>query len=339
MTSPAADTTRLIDELADLSNQVDTIELEIATFTRGQLDQEMQQQMTEAQRSGGGNVEVDEEHQLWPFRGEYWRDELGFYRQQVTQPVWSMSVVRMQTLNTRNDMNKSPNRSRLTFTVLGALALGAGMLLGASPAAAQGMAAAPQRNAASAGGQCITPGAVSAVNECPSNAPAPSKRNPSASAPRSRLRTAAPQKQGAKQGPTGPSVEISSATRTNRQQSEARAANLLEREVQILKRLVQNTRANNPQRPEILLRLAETYFEMQTSLNIRVRSFDEPISPGVSSSEEPAELQPSAARSAAGAAPAGRDAAGIHPDLRDLGPGPSGLPSHGRSALLAGLRP
>lgn len=75
---------RLIDELADLSNQVDTIELEIATFTRGQLDQEMQQQMTEAQRSGGGDVEVDEEHQLWPFRGEYWRDELGFYRQQVT---------------------------------------------------------------------------------------------------------------------------------------------------------------------------------------------------------------------------------------------------------------
>lgn len=76
--------TRLIDELADLSNQVDTVELEIATFTRGQLDQEMQQQMTDAQRSGGGEVEVDEEHQLWPFRGEYWRDELGYYRQQVT---------------------------------------------------------------------------------------------------------------------------------------------------------------------------------------------------------------------------------------------------------------
>lgn len=76
--------TRLIDELADLSNQVDTVELEIATFQRGQLDQEMQQQMTAAQRSGGGNVEVDEEHQLWPFDGEYWRDELGYYRQQVT---------------------------------------------------------------------------------------------------------------------------------------------------------------------------------------------------------------------------------------------------------------
>lgn len=75
---------RLIEELQDLTNQVDTIELEIATFTRGNLGQEMQQQMTEAQRAGRGDVEVDEEHQLWPFDGEYWRDELGFYRQQVT---------------------------------------------------------------------------------------------------------------------------------------------------------------------------------------------------------------------------------------------------------------
>jgi tetratricopeptide (TPR) repeat protein len=75
---------RLIEELQNLMNQVDTIELEIATYERGTLDQEMQQQMTEAQRSSGGDVEVDEEHQLWPFDGEYWRDELGFYRQQVT---------------------------------------------------------------------------------------------------------------------------------------------------------------------------------------------------------------------------------------------------------------
>ncbi len=76
--------TRLIDELADLSNQIDTVELEIATAMRGELDQEMQDQMTDATRASGGDVEVDEEHQLWPFRGEYWRDELGFYRQQVT---------------------------------------------------------------------------------------------------------------------------------------------------------------------------------------------------------------------------------------------------------------
>jgi len=75
---------RLIDELLELMNQVDTVELEIATFQRGQLSQEMQEQQTQVARSGGLEVEVDEEHQMWPFDGEYWRDELGFYRQQVT---------------------------------------------------------------------------------------------------------------------------------------------------------------------------------------------------------------------------------------------------------------
>lgn len=75
---------RLIRELQELSNQVDTVELEIATYRRGQIDQELQQQMTQAKQSKGGDVKVDEEHQLWPFDGEYWRDELGFYRQQVT---------------------------------------------------------------------------------------------------------------------------------------------------------------------------------------------------------------------------------------------------------------
>jgi TolA-binding protein len=75
---------RLIRELQDLGNQVDTVELEIATFRRGQIDQELQQQMSLAKESRGGDVNVDEEHQLWPFDGEWWRDELGFYRQQVT---------------------------------------------------------------------------------------------------------------------------------------------------------------------------------------------------------------------------------------------------------------
>ncbi len=75
---------RLIEELQDLMNQIDTVDLEIATFQRGTLEREVQEQMTAAARSGGGDVEVDEEHQVWPFDGEYWRDELGFYRQQVT---------------------------------------------------------------------------------------------------------------------------------------------------------------------------------------------------------------------------------------------------------------
>lgn len=75
---------RLIEELQDLMNQVDTVHVEILSYTRGQLSQEMQSQQLEASRTGRGDVEVDEEHQMWPFNGEYWRDELGFYRQQVT---------------------------------------------------------------------------------------------------------------------------------------------------------------------------------------------------------------------------------------------------------------
>ncbi len=74
---------RLIDELADLTNQMDTIEVEIYTTRRGQIDQETQNQLVDPSVQGG-EVEVDEEHQLWEFNGEYWRDELGFFRQRVS---------------------------------------------------------------------------------------------------------------------------------------------------------------------------------------------------------------------------------------------------------------
>jgi tetratricopeptide (TPR) repeat protein len=75
---------RLIESLMDFNNQIDAVDLEVATFERGQLSQAMQDQQVTAERAAGGKVEVDEEHQVWPFDGEYWRDELGFYRQQVT---------------------------------------------------------------------------------------------------------------------------------------------------------------------------------------------------------------------------------------------------------------
>jgi len=75
---------RLIESLQEYMNQIDAVDLEVATFERGQLSQAMQDQQVTADRAAGGHVEVDEEHQVWPFDGEYWRDELGFYRQQVT---------------------------------------------------------------------------------------------------------------------------------------------------------------------------------------------------------------------------------------------------------------
>lgn len=75
---------RLIQELQDLSNQVDAVDLEIATYRRGELGAETTSELTAVAGTSGGNVVVDEEHQMWPFNGEYWRDELGYYRQQVT---------------------------------------------------------------------------------------------------------------------------------------------------------------------------------------------------------------------------------------------------------------
>ena len=126
------------------------------------------------------------------------------------------------------------------------------------------------------GGVCITSRAEQAVTACPSSATAAQRRAAKGGgmAPRSRLRTAAPEKQAKKQ--SGPTRSLD-RDRCCHRGGAARTCRLApsvscEREVRILKRLVQNTRQNNPQRPDILLRLAETQFEMQTALNQRVRS-------------------------------------------------------------------
>ena len=76
--------TRAVEELADLRNQSTAILIEILNARRGQLSQEMQQQQVTVADSENRRVTADEEHYLWPFNGEYWRDELGFYRQQIT---------------------------------------------------------------------------------------------------------------------------------------------------------------------------------------------------------------------------------------------------------------
>jgi tetratricopeptide (TPR) repeat protein len=74
---------RLVGELAQLIKRVIKIEYEILQGQKGQLEQEViqeQQLSTNARATEIGNVRVDDEHQYWPFTGEYWRDELGYYR-------------------------------------------------------------------------------------------------------------------------------------------------------------------------------------------------------------------------------------------------------------------
>jgi len=75
---------RLIEELDELMNQMDTVEIEMYRVRREGLSTEEIDERQRIGEGGGFAVEVDEEHQIWPFDGEYWRDELPFYRQQVT---------------------------------------------------------------------------------------------------------------------------------------------------------------------------------------------------------------------------------------------------------------
>src|SRR3954469_5424468 len=74
---------RLVGELAGLIKRVIKIEYEILQGQKGQLEQEViqEQQIASAGKvTEIGNIRVDDEHQYWPFNGEYWRDELGYYR-------------------------------------------------------------------------------------------------------------------------------------------------------------------------------------------------------------------------------------------------------------------
>jgi hypothetical protein len=70
---------RLLEELQEVANQADTVEIELLNYERGKLGAP-----PTVASAKGRSVEVDAEHVLWPFKGEYWRDELGYYRQEVT---------------------------------------------------------------------------------------------------------------------------------------------------------------------------------------------------------------------------------------------------------------
>jgi hypothetical protein len=73
--------------LADLNEQLrngQKILVDITAAKRNELDQAIANQQVTAEESKANIVRPDEEHVIWPFQGEYWRDELGFYRQTIT---------------------------------------------------------------------------------------------------------------------------------------------------------------------------------------------------------------------------------------------------------------
>ena len=170
------------------------------------------------------------------------------------------------------------HKTRLLGLVL--LSFAAGMvpvLVGAQQGQGGGRpsaAAAPDAN----GGVCIASSIAPRLSQCPSATPAErtgTKAGPAA--PSSHLQASKRRQEEKKQGPRGPGFEVDPAVARNREHLQARSEQLLRDEIRLTERLVHNTRQDDPHRPEVLLRLAETYFELQQALNAKVRGFDDPI--------------------------------------------------------------
>ena len=77
--------TRLGREVTELIKQAIKVEYETLQAQKGALTAGLQAEQ------GGNNpnaknynhIQIDDEHQQWPFKGEYWKDELGYYRFKV----------------------------------------------------------------------------------------------------------------------------------------------------------------------------------------------------------------------------------------------------------------
>jgi hypothetical protein len=78
---------RLTEELSQLIKRVIKIEFEILNGQKGSLEQEViqEQEITPGAVKGrrAEEIRADDEHLMWPFIGEYWRDELGYYRVKI----------------------------------------------------------------------------------------------------------------------------------------------------------------------------------------------------------------------------------------------------------------
>jgi tetratricopeptide (TPR) repeat protein len=75
---------RNLDELKEHLRSSQKIIVDITNAQRKKIDEEIATgQWTQEDAYEFGRIDPDEEHVIWPFNGEYWRDELGYYRQVV----------------------------------------------------------------------------------------------------------------------------------------------------------------------------------------------------------------------------------------------------------------
>src|SRR4029077_97995 len=70
---------RLLSELEEGAHQGDTGEIAMLNYQRNRIGTP-----PNTPSPAGRSVQVDSEHVRWPFNGEYWRDELGYYRQELS---------------------------------------------------------------------------------------------------------------------------------------------------------------------------------------------------------------------------------------------------------------
>jgi hypothetical protein len=75
---------RNLDELNEHLRDSAKIRIDINSAKRGLLEASIAGSQVTAKEAERNIVKPDEEHVIWPFDGEYWRDELGFYRQTIT---------------------------------------------------------------------------------------------------------------------------------------------------------------------------------------------------------------------------------------------------------------
>ena len=74
---------RLVGEMAALHTRVIKIKFEILEGEKKQEEDDLRAEQSKARDRKARDIvtiTVDDEHQFWPFTGEYWRDELGYYR-------------------------------------------------------------------------------------------------------------------------------------------------------------------------------------------------------------------------------------------------------------------
>lgn len=126
-------------------------------------------------------------------------------------------------------------------------------------------------------GMCIAPETPERVNAC--NMPKPKGKLKSAGGgPKSKLRQSKRKIEEPKgMGPTGPSIELDVATLRNKDGLQVRAKKLLTREIQVTRRLLKNMKTSDKRRADVLLRLAEGYFELTQVASREVRKLDDPI--------------------------------------------------------------